>query len=157
MKLWNEIPQGELVFGYTEFQGVALDPLEEVDGPAAGDIVGNLDHLDFLVFHRGKEYIIHVDEPNRVSAWTWGDGCTTYRSPFWRSTTPFLRTKPWRQTTAPTPVTEKSFDSLELARFTAWNSAPQVSICQGGQGLRASRILEQTRWPNSRPPRQCGF
>ena len=35
---------------------------------------------------------------------------------------------------APTPVTEKSFDNFEFAWFTAWNSAPQVSIYQGRQG-----------------------
>ena len=64
MELWDEILQGELVFGDAKFWGVALNPLEKFDGPTASDIIRNLDHLELLIFHRGKEDIIHVDEPS---------------------------------------------------------------------------------------------
>ena len=47
-----------------EFWGVALDPPEQVDGPTARNIVGNLDHLDLLIFHCRKEYVVHVYKPN---------------------------------------------------------------------------------------------
>lgn len=70
MKLRNEMLQGESVLGNAKFWGVALDPLEQIDGPAAGNVVGNLDHFDLLVLYRGKEDIVHVHEPNWISAWT---------------------------------------------------------------------------------------
>ena len=64
MKLGDEKLQGKFFFGETKFRGVGIHPLEQIDGPTASDIVRNLDHSDLLVFHRGKEDIIHVDEPN---------------------------------------------------------------------------------------------
>ena len=62
MKLWDEILQGKLIFWDAEFWRIVFNPLEQIDGPAASDIVGDLDHFDLLVFHRGKEYVVHIDE-----------------------------------------------------------------------------------------------
>jgi len=73
MKLWDKILQGKSIFGDAKFSGVLLDSSEQVDRPTASNIVGNLDHLDFLVFHRGKKDVVHVNKPNSVSAWwQWG-------------------------------------------------------------------------------------
>lgn len=67
MKLWNKIFQGKLTFGDTEFWRVLLGPLKQIDRPATSNVIGNLDYLDRLVFHRGKEDIVHVDKPNSIS------------------------------------------------------------------------------------------
>ena len=67
MEFRNKVLQGELVFGNTKFWGVICNPLEQLDRPAASNIVGNLDHFNLFVFHRGKEDVVHVYEPNRIS------------------------------------------------------------------------------------------
>ena len=69
MELRDKILQGKLIFGDAKFLGVPLDPLEQIDGPTTSNIVGNLDHLDLLVFHCGKEDVVHVDKPSSVSTW----------------------------------------------------------------------------------------
>ena len=52
MKFRDEILQRKLIFREEKFQGILLDPLEQVYGPMTGDVVRNLDHPDLLVFHR---------------------------------------------------------------------------------------------------------
>ena len=64
MKLRDEIFQKESLHRNTDFWGVAIDPLEQVDPPTAGNVVGNLDHFDRLVYQGRKENIIHVNEPS---------------------------------------------------------------------------------------------
>jgi len=63
MKLRDEIFQEELIDGNMDFWGVAVDPLEQMDPPTAGDVTRNLDHFDRLIYERGKENIIHVNKP----------------------------------------------------------------------------------------------
>ena len=64
MKLGDEVFKGKAIFGDTKVRGIIFDSLEQIDRPAASDIVGNLDCFDPLIFHRGKEYVVHVNEPN---------------------------------------------------------------------------------------------
>jgi hypothetical protein len=39
VKLRDEIFQGKPIFGDTKFWGVALNPLEKIDGPTTSDII----------------------------------------------------------------------------------------------------------------------
>lgn len=62
VELRNEVFQCELVLGDLELLRIASYPLLQLDGPAASDIVGNLDGLDLLVFYGREKNVIHVDK-----------------------------------------------------------------------------------------------
>ena len=63
MKLGDEVFKGKAIFGDTKVRGIIFDSLEQIDGPAASDIVGNLDCFDLLVFHHGEEDVVHIHKP----------------------------------------------------------------------------------------------
>ena len=138
----NEEFQYELVQRDPELFSVFQHSSKQIDVPAAYDVVGNLDSFDLLPFQRTHKREIHVGEPctDQSNGKEYDQVTDTDLSPFCRSTTPFLRMKPCRQTIAPTPDTVKSFDRFELAWFTAWNSVPQVSISWDVRTLSDRRI-----------------
>ena len=64
MKFWDEELEEEPIYGDAEFRGVTIDPLEQIDGPAANDVIGDFDYLDFLALQCTDEGEVHVCKPN---------------------------------------------------------------------------------------------
>lgn len=97
MEFRDEVLQCKLLLRNLELLGIRFNPLEQLDGPTTGNIVRNLDDLDLLVFYSGQKDVVHIDEPSNSQSDTMehhGKNAKTYFSPFCKSTTPFLRTRP---------------------------------------------------------------
>jgi len=63
VKLRDEVFQRKPILWKAKLLGIPFGPSKKIDRPTTSNIVGNLDHFNPLFFHRRKEYVIHVDEP----------------------------------------------------------------------------------------------
>ena len=82
-----------------------LETFVEVDGPLAGDVVGNFDVLDLTTFEVLGDNIVSVDVAIMGLDLCMSFGRVPYRSPHCKSPTAVGRTKQWRaQTALTTPL-----------------------------------------------------
>ena len=72
VELWDEEVQDESIHRNTKLLAVALDPLKQVDGPAASNVVGNLEHFHRHTQQRAEEGKVHGSIPNEINMWCWG-------------------------------------------------------------------------------------